>query len=48
MLGIWHEGDWMKEIFGLANLWLGGLWKSHTSLDFAFINNSFFSLVSHV
>jgi len=30
MLGIWHEGDWMKEIFGLINLWSGCMWKSHT------------------
>jgi len=27
MLGIWNGGDWMKEIFGSSNLWLGGSWK---------------------
>lgn len=30
MLGLWHEADWIKEIFGSANLRLGGSWKSHT------------------
>jgi len=21
ILGIWHGGDWMKEIFGSSNIW---------------------------
>ena len=40
MLGIWHKVDWLKENFGLDNLWLGGSWKSHTYLALAFINKS--------
>lgn len=48
MLRIWHGGDSMKERFGSTNIWSSGSWKSQTWLDFAFINNSFFSLVFHV
>ena len=43
MLGIWHEGDWLKERFGSANIWLGVSWKSQTRFDFVFINKSSFT-----
>jgi len=47
MLGIWHGGDWLKEIFGQPNLWSSGTWNSMTWLSFSCVNKSYFPVVFH-
>ena len=45
MLGIWHEGEWLKRDFGSTTLRSGGTWKSHTGFGFCIINEMLFILV---
>lgn len=48
MLGIWYEGDWLKERFALAQSMVRWYVEVLTWLDFAYVNKIYFPLVFYV
>ena len=48
MLGIWHEGDWLKERFGSAQSMVRWYAKVPELVGFAYVNKSSFPLMFYV
>ena len=47
MLGIWHECDYLKEIFGSAQSMVEWYMEAPDLVGFRYVNTSYFPLIFH-